>query len=83
MLTSFVKSVLISLGLTAAADAEIHKNILGSETSNSGTTTLITLRRELEDIMKIVKSLKGSGLLIKYITQTINNEMKEHRCRSL
>ena len=47
-----VKSVLISLGLTAAAsaaDAGIHKKIL-----ESGTTTLIISNEEMNDIMKIV-----------------------------
>ena len=50
------KSVLIPLGLTAAAsaaDAGIHKKFLGS-----GTTTLIISNDELEDIVKIVKSLE-------------------------
>ena len=52
------KSVLIPLELTAAADAGILKKILGS-----GTTTLIILNYEMEDIMKILKSLEDSGLL--------------------
>ena len=30
----------------------------------------------MEDIMKIVKSLEESRLLIKWITQTIKNEVK-------
>ena len=57
------KSVLIPLGLTAAAataaDAGIHKKILGS-----GTKTLIISNEEMEDIMKIVKSLGDSHLLL-------------------
>ena len=47
------KSVLIPLGLTAAAsaaDAGIHKKFLGS-----GTTTLVISNDEIEDIVKIVK----------------------------
>ena len=55
------KSVLIALVLTAvtsAADAEIHKKILGS-----GTTTLIISNDEMKDIIKTVKSLEDSGLL--------------------
>ena len=47
------KSVLILLGLTAAAstaDAGIHKKILGS-----GTVTLIISSDKMEDIIKIVK----------------------------
>ena len=49
------KSVLIPLGLTAAAsaaDAEIYKKIL-----SSGTTTLIISNDEMEEIIKIVKFL--------------------------
>ena len=51
------KSVLIPLGLTAAAsaaDAGIHKKILGSGHNNN--TTLVISNNELEDIIKIVKS---------------------------
>ena len=54
------KSVLIPLGLTAAAsvaDAGIHKKILGS----GNMTTLIISNDEIEDITKIVKSLEDSG----------------------
>ena len=40
------KSILISLGLTAAADVRIHKKILGSETS-----TLIISNDLIEDII--------------------------------
>ena len=57
------KSVLIPLGLTAAlsaADAGIHKKILGSR-----TTAPIISNDEMEDIIKIVKSLKHTGLLLK------------------
>ena len=55
------KGVLIPLGLTAtapAADAGIHKEILGSR--NNNTTTLIISNDELKDIIKIVKSLEYS-----------------------
>ena len=43
----------------------------------SGTTTLIISNKEMNDIMKIVKYLEESGLLIKGIAQTIKNEAKE------
>ena len=68
------KIVLIQLGLTAAAsaaDAGIHKKLLGS-----GTTTLIIPNYEMEDIMRIVKSLEVSGLLLKGVCATIQNEAK-------
>ena len=49
------KSVLIPLGLTAASatDTAIHKKMFGS-----GFTTLINSNEEINDIMKIVKSLE-------------------------
>ena len=68
------KSVLIPLGLTAAAsaaDAGIHKKILGS-----GTTTLIISNEEMNDIMKIVQALEDSNILLKGVTKTIKNETK-------
>ena len=33
----------------------------------------------MEDIMKVVKSLEDSGLLLKVISETIQNEAKEQR----
>ena len=33
----------------------------------------------MEDIMKIVKSLEESGLLLKGISETIKNEAKEQK----
>ena len=72
------KSVLIPLGLTAAvsaADAGIHKQILGSGHNN--TTTLIISNDEIEDIIKIVKSLEDSGLLLKRVSEAIKNEPEE------
>ena len=71
------KSVLIPLGLTAAAsaaDAGIYKKILGS---GHNTTTLIISNNEIEDIIKIVKPLEDSGLLLKGVTETAQNEVKE------
>ena len=34
---------------------------------------------EIEDIIKIVKSLEGSGLLLKGVTETVQNEVKEQK----
>ena len=72
------KSVLISLGLTAAAsaaDAGIHKKL--SESRNM--TTVIISNDEVHDIIKIVKSLEDSGLLVKGVTETVQNEVKEQK----
>ena len=69
------KSILIPLGLlAAAADAAIHQKMFGS-----GFTTLIFSNEKMEDIMKIVKSLEDSGLLIKRVRETIKNEAKEQK----
>ena len=76
-MTPLAKSVLIPLGLTAvasAADAGIHKKILGS-----GNTTLIISNNEKEDLIKIIKSLEDSGLLLKGVTQSVQNEVKEQK----
>ena len=71
------KSVLIPFKLPAAAsttDAAIHKKIFGS-----GNTTLIISNEEMNDIMKIIKSLEESVLLIKGVSKTIKNEAKEQK----
>ena len=71
------KNFLIPLGLTATAsatDAGIHKKILGS-----GTTTLLISNGEMENIIKIIKSLKDPGLLLKVVSETIQNEAKEQK----
>ena len=42
-------------------------------------TTLIISNDEIKDIIKIVKSLEYSGLLIKGVTETVRNEIKEQK----
>ena len=77
VITPLAKSVLIPLGLTAtasAADAGIHKKILGS-----GNTTLIMSNKDMKYLIKIVKSLEDSGLLLKAVTETVQNEVKEQK----
>ena len=74
------KSVLITLGLTAAtpgADAGIHQKILGS--GHNSNITLTISNDEIEDIIKIVISLEDSGLLLKGVTETVQNEVKEQK----
>ena len=76
VLKPLAKSILIPLRLTAAASATyaaIHKIMFGS-----GTTTLIIFNEEI-NITKTVKSLKQSDLLIKSISKTIKNEVKEQK----
>ena len=45
----------------------------------SGTTNLINSNGEMNDILKIVKSLEDSGLLLKGVSETIQHEAKEQR----
>ena len=47
------------------------------KTLGSGTTTLITSNDEMKDTVKITKSLEDSGLLLKGVSKTIQNEAKE------
>ena len=74
VITPLAKIVLIPLRLTAAASAAnagIHKKILGS----GGHTTLIISNKDIEDLIKIVKSLEDSGLLLKGATESVQNEV--------
>ena len=68
------KNILTPLGITTAAsavDAGIQKKIHGS-----GTTTLIISKEEMNSIMKIVKALEDSNILVKGVTKSIRNETK-------
>ena len=75
IITPLAESILIPLRLSAAAsaaDAGIHKKILGS-----GNTTLIISNKDMDDLIKIVKSLEDSGLLLKGVTESVQNEVKD------
>ena len=77
VLKPLAKSILIPSGSTAAAaatDAAIHKKMFGL-----GTTILIISNEEINDIMRTVKSLEESGLLMKGVSETIKNEAKEQK----
>ena len=62
--------------MTAAAawttDAAIYKKTFGF-----GATTLIISKEEMNDIMKIIRSLEESGLLIKGVSKTARNDENE------
>ena len=69
------KNVLAPLGLSAAMsaiDGSIKKKMLGS-----GETTFSN--DEMDDNLKIVKSLENSGVLLKGVSETIQHEAKEQR----
>ena len=61
----FAKSILIPLGLTAAASA--------------ADAILIISNDEMKDIIEIVKSFEDSGLLFEGVSETIQNEAKEQK----
>ena len=70
------KNVLASLGLTAAMsaiDGSIQKKIHGSGVK------LIIEEEDMKDIMKIIEALENSGILLKGVSKTIENETKEQR----
>ena len=46
---------------------------------DSETTTLIISNDEMNDIIKIVKSLKDSGVLLKGVSEIIQHEVKEQK----
>ena len=72
VLKPLVESVLIPLRLTAVASvtgATIQKKVFGS-----GLSTMIISNEEINYIMKVVKSLEDVGLLIKSVSETIENE---------
>ena len=78
VITPLAKCVLIPLGLTAAApaaDAGIHKKILGL----GNNRTLIISYKDMDNLIKIVKSLDDSGLLLKGVTESVQNEVKEQK----
>ena len=71
-----VKNVLAPLGLTAAMsaiDGSIKKKIRGDGVK------LIIEQEDMNDIIKIIEALENSGILLKGVTKTIENETKEQR----
>ena len=78
VITPLAKSVLIPLRLTAAAstaDVGIHKKMLGS----GNNTTLIILNKDIGYLIKTVKSVEDSGLLLKGVIESVQNEIKEQK----
>ena len=70
------KNVLAPLGLTAAMsaiDGSIQKKIQGSGVK------LIIEQEDMNDIIKIIEALENSGILLKGVSNTIENETKKQR----
>ena len=73
---SLAKNVLAPLGLTApmsAIDGSIQKKMRGEGVK------LVIEQEGMNDIMKIIEALENSGILLKGVTKTIENETKEQR----
>ena len=73
---SLAKNVLAPLGLTAAmstTDGSIQKKIHGLGIK------LIIEEEDMQDIIKIIKELENSDVLLKGVSKTIENEIKEQR----
>ena len=65
------KNVLAPLGLTAAMsafDGSIQKKMRGEGVK------LVIEQEDMNDIMKIIEALENSGILLKGVTKTIENE---------
>ena len=72
-----IKNIFAPLGVTAAEsaiDAGIQRKIHGS-----GMTTLIISNEEINDMMKIIKTLEDSRVLLNGVTKTIENEAKQQK----
>ena len=70
------KNVLAPLGLTAAMsaiDGGIQKKMRGDGIK------LVIEQEDMDDIIKIIEALENSGILLKGVTKTIENETKEQR----
>ena len=68
------KNVLAPLGLTAAISAiegSIQKKI------HASGVKLIIVQEDMNDIIKIIEALENSGILLKSVNKTIENETKE------
>ena len=73
---ALAKNVLAPLGLIApmsAIDGSIQKKVRASEVK------LIIEDEDIKDIMKIIEALENSGILLKGVSKTIENETKEQR----
>ena len=74
------KNVLAPLGLTAAMsafDGSIQKKMRGEGVK------LVIQQEDMNDIIKIIEALENSGILLKGVTKTIENETKEQRGKFL
>ena len=70
------KNVLAPLGLTAAMsaiDGSIKKKMRGERIK------LVIEQEDMNDIIQIIEALENSGILLRRVTKTIENETEEQR----
>ena len=67
----------------SAIDGSIQKKIHGSRATKGAGVKLIIEQEDMNDIMKIIEALENSGILLKGVSGTIENETKEQRGRFL
>ena len=80
VITPFAKSILFPNRIISSNVSNRCSNSKKKKKNyGSGITTLIISNEEMEDIMKTVKLLEESGLLVKGISETIKNETKEQK----
>ena len=76
------KNVLAPLGLTAAMsaiDGSIKNKIHGSGATKGAGVKLIIEQEDMNDIIKIIKALENSGILLKGVSKAIKNETKKQK----
>ena len=79
VLKPLAKNILTPLALKAVASATDASTIIYKIMFGSSTTMLIISNEEMNDTIKIVKSVEQSGLLIKFVSETIKNRAKEQK----
>ena len=76
------KNVLAPLGLTAALSAihgEIQKKMRGDGATKGAGIKLSIEQEDMNNIIKIIEALENSGILLKGVKKTIENETKKQR----
>ena len=76
------KNVLAPLCLTSAMsaiDGSIQKKIHGSGATKVAGVKLIIEQEDMNGLIKIIKALENSGILLKGVSKAIKNETKEQK----
>ena len=76
-----LKSVIESLGLLGltSASSAIHVGVQKKIYGSGSAAALITSYNDIQNILKVVKSLEDSGVLLKGVTETIHNDISEQK----